>query len=183
MTFASRTARTLAILTVLAAGTACRPDTDDARREARPVDACTLLTQMDVEETIGIPFEPGLPQGQASGHPGAGRMSSCAYASIASAEDPAAVLRNTTYVTVMIWTWPQKESAETYLKSMEMSPMRSPRAIEGLGERAVWTGSLSARQGDASVTITVNRGEDMGEAEEITHETALMRLILARLLE
>lgn len=179
----SHAALGVALLAALSTVAACdRNAKKAASAEARTVDACAMVTKADVEAALGKSFEEGQHSTPITGGRGVGRNSNCSYMSLANPTlSVGAQLDDMTSVTVQVWTWTTSDGAEAYLRSMELAPLKPLQPIDGLGERAVWTGALHARQADASVTISISRPAGLDDQANISASTSLMRHALERL--
>lgn len=171
---------------------AALPDQPPAGLEAgvKPrVDACALLTLEEVEAAVGSPME-GPTAGHTAGH-GAneGAMTSCSFASRSDTRNAApaeilAELQHTWYVTVTVWSWPMEQGAANYVAGMRNAPMTSEpvRDVDGLGEEAVWNGTLHVRQGRVSISLDVRPPRSMdAEVDEVELESLLLRTALKRI--
>lgn len=169
-----------------------RPDQPLAEFGAsfRPrVDACALLTLEEVEAAVGSAME-GPTAGNTAGR-GAdeGAMTSCSFASKSDTTNAApaqilAELQRTWYVTVTVWSWPMEQGAVNYVTAMRDAPMTGepPRDVDGLGEEAVWNGTLHVRKGHVSISLDVRPPRSMdSDVDEMELESLLLRAALKRI--
>lgn len=154
------------------------------------VDSCGVLRAIDAPGLIGVEFDPPEGQREVEAGDNAGKMSSCSLTSAAPAEDPGSLadvgaqLRNTWFVTLMAWTWPNAESAKGYMDSMRQSDAMGAASVDvsGLGDEAVWNGMMHARAGNVTLSLDV-RGpaDEEGENSEKSLETELTKRALENL--
>lgn len=157
-------------------------------RASTGVNACALLTLDEVEAVVGTAME-GPTAGHTAGR-GAdeGAMTSCSFASKSDTENAApaeilAELQQSWYVTVTVWSWPMEQSAANYVTAMRDAPMTGEpvRDVEGLGEEAVWNGTLHVRKGHVSISLDVRPPRTMdAEIDEVELEAELLRRALER---
>lgn len=154
------------------------------------VDACSILNAEDVAEVIGHAMEGPNVGPSAGGGLGEGKMSSCSYESHSDAENaaPAELLAelnsSTWFVNVTVWVWPSGgQGARNYIQAMRDAPMTGDpvRTVDGLGDEAVWNGTLHARKGDVTVSLDVRPAKSADSPDEVTKERTLMEQVLRRL--
>ncbi|MFW6027272.1 MAG: hypothetical protein ACOC91_00540 [bacterium] len=147
-----------------------------------PIDACGLLSVQDVSGVLGHAMDGPETGPTAGGGDGEGTMSSCSFASRSESENAApaellAELNSTWFVNVTVWVWPEDgEGAQNYMNAMRDAPMTDEpvQEIEGLGEEAVWNGTLHARRDNVTVSLDVRPPDEADPPGEAEKERALM---------
>ncbi|MFP3944782.1 MAG: DUF3558 family protein [Alphaproteobacteria bacterium] len=165
------------------------PDAPPAEPAPEPVDACALLTAQEVKEAIGHAMDGPDAGPPAGGGEGEGNMSSCSFASRSESENAApaellAALNATWFVNVSVWVWPgDGEGARNYINAMRDAPMTDDpvQEVEGLGDEAVWNGTLHARKNKVTVSLDVRPPKEAENPGQLEMERALMEQALERL--
>lgn len=148
------------------------------------IDSCAVLKEIDAPGLIGAAFDPPESLRDQDGGENMGKMSACGLTSTAPEADPADLaglagqMRNTWFLTLMAWTWPDAESAKAYMDSMRQSSLEGidPVEVAEVGDEAVWSGTVHARTGNVTISMDV-RGpaDEQGERSEKALETELAK--------
>lgn len=157
------TARTIFCLALLfAAGAA-------AQEKGAEINACTLLTEQEVEAAIGRDVDPGLRRDAGrtgdGAYPDTGSYSSTCLWRVAADRDkadPNRPLGGASFVILNAMNWPpgsgeSKKFLQSFRDAAEHNVIPSKPVALNIGEEALWWGDgVAVRKGDTSFGISVH---------------------------
>jgi hypothetical protein len=170
--------------------TACsgdKPASAASINAAPQADACSFLTAQAVSAAVGKTFGEGRKTNEVGGGKSTSHMTTCTWeiqASTAGAS-PAEIMRNSTSVILILWSYPNAERGQHYLDSFrkvakEMS-QPEPTAVS-IGDEAILdSSSVHVRQGNSAFTLTVQALGNTDQAAARKAAEALAGQVSAKL--